>query len=684
MGDAVDDALPSAAEAASSSSSAAPTGTTAAASPVAPADAAITDAEEAAPQPASATPPFPPPGVPYGTVCCSGGGFRATLFHLGMLRYLVETKRINDETEIFGVSGGSVLVAYVGLHRDMLDQKRFAERAQKVVDFVARDMRGHLFGKWLAWNTALLLLLPLLAAMVVGVFTASTWICCGAGALVFGSLFLVRLFVFYNLARVAFLEAEYERLYESARLDKLHTAVRILFTNLTKGDVGWYFRDGLTMQKYVRRRVKPAVEVHVALGNYSVARAAAASSAFPPGFAPVRYSPPRRLENDAHEYFGATHLFTDGGVFDNLGAFTATRMPLLISDAERPFILEESEFRWLYSRANRAIDILMRRATETPPQCAVMPALQDYASWPGENSGKAKEWQNRLQVIRTDLDAFSPVEIQTLVFQGYVAAANAHGELDKLSSFAYTGNGIPYVPKNSTEHWLPYPVERIAQGKLEDLDKSHRVRVWTHALRIYAAAILVSHAAIIAVTAWFLMAWHRSPPVTLGTPISFHVASALDPTPEEQKLRDEAIGNLFQQDVDRSLLELVFEKVQVHRPLGPNLDFVIVSPARTPTSVWSGDPVGAHYVLEIASRADQGLQPFDAHVFVVESTDGGGLKWEAIPTVRSANGTRLEFRLPPLSGSKRVLVVGGVDKSKLDPIHTYPSAKWELRIAPDP
>jgi NTE family protein len=44
-------------------------------------------------------------------VCLSGGGFRATLFGLGVMRYLVEAGHARDIQTVSAVSGGSVAAA---------------------------------------------------------------------------------------------------------------------------------------------------------------------------------------------------------------------------------------------------------------------------------------------------------------------------------------------------------------------------------------------------------------------------------------------------------------------------------------------------------------------------------------------------------------------------------------------
>ena len=46
----------------------------------------------------------------------SGGGFRATLYHIGLVRYLRDAGLLSQVTDIAAVSGGSVFAAHLGLN----------------------------------------------------------------------------------------------------------------------------------------------------------------------------------------------------------------------------------------------------------------------------------------------------------------------------------------------------------------------------------------------------------------------------------------------------------------------------------------------------------------------------------------------------------------------------------------
>ena len=46
----------------------------------------------------------------------SGGGFRATLYHLGLVRFLRDAGLLSQVTHITSVSGGSIIAAHLALN----------------------------------------------------------------------------------------------------------------------------------------------------------------------------------------------------------------------------------------------------------------------------------------------------------------------------------------------------------------------------------------------------------------------------------------------------------------------------------------------------------------------------------------------------------------------------------------
>lgn len=84
----------------------------------------------------------------------SGGGFRATLFHLGVLAYLHSTDRLRDVSAMVAVSGGSILAAHVANEWNRCKGEEFREVAADLVGFVRSDLRDKVLVRWL-WSRLL-------------------------------------------------------------------------------------------------------------------------------------------------------------------------------------------------------------------------------------------------------------------------------------------------------------------------------------------------------------------------------------------------------------------------------------------------------------------------------------------------------------------------------------------------
>ncbi len=86
-------------------------------------------------------------------LCLSGGGFRAALFGLGVVRYLAETGRLADVVAVSAVSGGSIAAAVIADHWPELERDAFSARAfdsQVTEPFIAEITRRNLRNRGLA------------------------------------------------------------------------------------------------------------------------------------------------------------------------------------------------------------------------------------------------------------------------------------------------------------------------------------------------------------------------------------------------------------------------------------------------------------------------------------------------------------------------------------------------------
>ena len=78
-------------------------------------------------------------------LCLSGGGFRATFFHLGVIIALRQLKLMSAIGHIVSVSGGSILAGHLACYwKDYQDDNdySFLKRVTEILKFGRCDLRG--------------------------------------------------------------------------------------------------------------------------------------------------------------------------------------------------------------------------------------------------------------------------------------------------------------------------------------------------------------------------------------------------------------------------------------------------------------------------------------------------------------------------------------------------------------
>lgn len=229
-------------------------------------------------------------------LCLSGGGYRAMVFHLGVLWRLNELGMLSKLDRISSVSGGSITAGVLGLNWSRLnfDSSGVAHDFQSAVVTPIRQMANvHVDIAAVAWGIAL----PFVSVS----------------------------------DRVV--KAYRRHLFGKATLQDLPDSPRFVLnaTNLQSGALMRFSKPYLADYRVGTVR-NPDLPLAVVV---------AASSAFPPFLSPckvdLRHEAWETLEgNDltANEYRDEVHL-SDGGVYDNLGLETAWKRyrTLFVSDA---------------------------------------------------------------------------------------------------------------------------------------------------------------------------------------------------------------------------------------------------------------------------------------------------------------------------------------------------------------
>jgi predicted acylesterase/phospholipase RssA len=243
----------------------------------------------------SAAAPLPPRERDI-ILCLSGGGFRATFFHLGVLKFLAQVNLLSRVQEVFAVSGGSILAGHLGLHWSHYagDSAEFDKAAREVAAFGRTGVRNKVIRSfYLLWRRR------------TGRYLN----------------FLNKFYGSHTLADIA--------------QNSDHRTFYFLATSAYSGEACAITSNGEL--DFLTSDYKP-----FPLSQQDIGRAVAASSAFPAIFNPVRLKTVKKRPSGALEGLSPTYheFLMDGGVYDNLGIIAAQKKhdadsgaTIIVSDA---------------------------------------------------------------------------------------------------------------------------------------------------------------------------------------------------------------------------------------------------------------------------------------------------------------------------------------------------------------
>lgn len=349
-------------------------------------------------------------------LCLSGGGFRATLFHLGALRRLNEVGILSQMTTISSVSGGSIANGLLSRAWPSLvaDQQgvftNFGELVEQPLRvFCSRNIRdwpilwGRLWpGNWYR--------------LTVGGQTAANLLADIYEQRLVPTLTLGNLTGTYDNEGPNFVFCA----------ANLQTGVNFTFNAFDVGD--WMI--GHTVARYL-----------------PLSKAIAASSAFPIAF------PPLVLHPQAADTFVGGKLagspswgdlvkairLTDGGVYDNLGLEPVWKDHEFVfcSDGGQPFTVAPRPGKWFVSRLDRASGIIGNQALAVRKRWLIASYEKhvyggcywgigtDVSEYRHQAPGYRGDVLNRLRKVRTDLDSFTEQEQLLLMNHGWALASAA-------------------------------------------------------------------------------------------------------------------------------------------------------------------------------------------------------------------------------------------------------------------
>lgn len=339
----------------------------------------------------------------------SGGGYRATLFHLGGLLRLNELGWLPKLREITSVSGGSIISTYLGLHwKDLKFVKGTADNFNEVIVEPIRDFCTRTID---------------INSIILGILSP-----------------------FHHPNQL--LAAKYRKyLYGDATLQDL--------PHMGKGPMFTIYTTSMQTGASVRFCQPYIADYHIGMlkkPEISLADAVAASSGFPPPFCPAKMKfDPSKWQNvegaDLHNNrkLKSLMLLVDGGVYDNIGLerIWDRYEVLLASDAGAPFKIKEDSILIRFSQIFRTTRVLsISHEQQTALRRRALIDLLISKKCKGTYWGIATEIKNyelekfklsppllndnartqALKHVRTRLNSFNKQEQESLINWGYALA----------------------------------------------------------------------------------------------------------------------------------------------------------------------------------------------------------------------------------------------------------------------
>jgi len=288
----------------------------------------------------------------------SGGGYRAAVFHLGVLKKLHELNVLEKITSLSTVSGGSIVGAYYLLNKDNFNNF-YNDFKDKLRINIQYKLYGFLFVIYLILFTSIYLVLSSSSdsLSIIYIFLFS----------VIGPLVLILLLFFKLIPANSILKMIYDKyFFNESKLSDLpnEPIIYINSTNIETGNILSFSKNSIIDNGYPYFE---GINRELLLNPHSVniSYAVTASSAFSPMFAPLKFNRSNFKYSNDYEVFKP--LLIDGGIYDNQGIHrfieskdTSPYDIIICSDCALPY-KRKYVFLNSFSLLSKTIEAMMKR-----------------------------------------------------------------------------------------------------------------------------------------------------------------------------------------------------------------------------------------------------------------------------------------------------------------------------------
>ncbi|MFO0814126.1 MAG: patatin-like phospholipase family protein [Gemmatales bacterium] len=452
-----------------------------------------------------------PPAEPRDfDLALSGGGIRATLYHLGMLVHLANTGRLERVKTIVSVSGGSITTGHFAKHwtRAISNREGFVDVSAELIRFTRTDLRHNVLLPWL-WSKLWLL------------WFKRSW------------------------GRSARLEKAYRSHFESTTLGDLDQPnspqLAIVATDSIRQE-----RIAFTTKNIIRipldfntTNAANRAPTFITATGVRLSLAVAASSCFPPVFNRMYLTCADLGLNYAD--FKETLRLNDGGVAGNLGVEVLLEMHkmqgrpprlAIVSSAERPQTTQPLNTPLTDINAGSAAQSaggIERVKGELGQNCTII----QFSERNPAPLGLPFRVETTLLKYRTDLDAPTWQEIHALMLHGATSTEYAFKETTNEIHAANQAVVRMILAKAGCVKQLPTPTEN-------DLLSSDR-RPWVRVVATLGIIIIIF--AMVASSAYKWWTWQPSYPLDN---LEAHISTLKKSTNEktEEKYKQAMLGKI--------------------------------------------------------------------------------------------------------------------------------------------